>query len=144
MIGAAIWDFLSVLKEFDPASVGFHYDVGHMTIAGGNGTWLANLRAAASYIRGVSVKDVLLEKTSSGKWSVRWVPLGEGLVQLPEFAGALKQINFAGPIEIQAEYPNGGAESAQDHITLPRAQVLNAMKKDQELLRSTLAKVNMA
>jgi len=144
MVGAPIWDFLSVLQEFDPASVGFHYDIGHMTIAGGNGTWLTNLRIAAPYIAGVSVKDEVLERTDSGQWRVRYVPLGDGMVQLPQLAAALKQINFAGPIEIQAEYPNGGAENAQDHITLPREQVLGAMKKDQEVLRAALAKVGVA
>ena len=143
LVGGAIWDFLSVLKQFDPANVGFHYDIGHMTIAGGNGTWLTNLHAAAQYVRGVSVKDALLERNESGKWRVRWVPLGEGLVQLPEFAAALKQMNFDGPIEIQAEYPNGGAESAQDHITLPREEVLGAMKKDQEVLRAALANAGL-
>jgi len=144
MVGGAIWDFLSVLKEFDPAQVGFHYDIGHMTIAGGNGTWLTNLHAAAAYIAGVSVKDAVLERTDAGQWRVRWVPLGQGFVQLQQFAAALKQINFAGPVEIQAEYPNGGAENAQDHITLPRVQVLGAMKKDQEVLRGALEKVGLA
>src|SRR5689334_13246571 len=36
-VGAAIWDFLHILRNFDPAQVGFHYDIGHMTNAGGNG-----------------------------------------------------------------------------------------------------------
>jgi hypothetical protein len=50
----------------------------------------------------------------------------------------LKEINFSGPMEIQAEYPNGGAENAQDNITLPREQVLGAMKKDLDVLREAL------
>jgi hypothetical protein len=58
-----------------------------------------------------------------------------GMVNLPQTAAALKDIGFSGPIEIQAEYPNGGAESAQDYITLPRAQVLGAMKRDLITLR---------
>ena len=53
-VGAAIWDLLYVLKNFDPAQVGFHYDLGHMTIAGGNGTWALNLRAAGPYAAGVT------------------------------------------------------------------------------------------
>jgi len=56
-VGAAIWDFLFVLRNFDPAQVGFHYDIGHMTNAGGNGTWALNLRAAGPYVAGVSAKD---------------------------------------------------------------------------------------
>jgi hypothetical protein len=52
------------------------------------------------------------------------------MVDLAQVATILKEIDFSGPIEVQAEYPNGGAESAQDKITLPRALVLGAMKRD--------------
>jgi len=220
-VGAAIWDFLYVLRNFDPAQVGFQYDLGHMTNAGGNGTWALSLRAADRYIAGVSVKDSVMEQNldvrgggpmtpevaaamaagfgrgrggpggpgpggdfgpdgspagggargrrgpggagpgagqaggaaAGGRggrgggpgggggrggaatatippWRVRQVPLGEGMDNLPLFASILKEINFSGPMEIQAEYPNGGANNAADKITLPRAQVLGAMKRD--------------
>ncbi len=183
-VGAAIWDLLYVLKEFDPKQVGFHYDIGHMTNAGGNGTWALNMRAAGPYIAGISAKDSVYEPTlavsgggpmteemaavvassggrrggggppgagrgtppggrggagGSGRggrgggspgWRVRQVPLGTGMDDLAQVATILKEINFSGPVEIQAEYPNGGAESAQDKITLPRAIVLGAMKRD--------------
>src|SRR5207247_173980 len=71
-------------------------------------------------------------------WRTRAVPLGTGMVNLPQIAAALKDIHFAGPIEIQAEYPNGGADNAQDYLTLPRAQVLGAMKRDLLTLRRGL------
>jgi sugar phosphate isomerase/epimerase len=190
-VGAAIWDLLHVLKEFDPKQVGFHYDTGHMTNAGGNGTWALNMRAAGPYIAGISAKDSVFESTvavngggamteemaaavaASGRrgpggaggrsgaggrgapgaggrggaggpgggrggrgggatpgWRVRQVPLGTGMVDLAQVATILKEIDFSGPIEVQAEYPNGGAESAQDKITLPRALVLGALKRD--------------
>ena len=136
-VGAAIWDLLYVFKNFDPTQVGFHYDSGHMTIAGGNGTWALNLRAAGPYVAGVSVKDSVLEAGPPGEsatgggrghgampngWRVRQVPLGSGMGNLPELANVLKEIAFTGPLEIQAEYPNGGAESAQGQSSLCRAQ----------------------
>lgn len=224
-VGAAIWDLLYVLKNFEPAQVGFHYDIGHMTNAGGNGTWALNMRAAGPYIAGISAKDSVFEPTlvvneggpltpemqaivaaASGRrgpggpgggppgaggrsgrvgagrgaalgespggpgavapagsgqpgarggnmasaagsrggrggrggggrggnsaWRVRQVPLGTGMDDLPQVAAILKEIGFSGPVEVQAEYPNGGAESAQDKITLPREMVLGAMKRD--------------
>ena len=214
-VGAAIWDFLYVLKNFEPAQVGFHYDIGHMTNAGGNGTWALNMRAAGPYIAGISAKDSVFEPAlvvdeggpltpemqamvaaaggrrgpggpgggppgaggraggrggagrgpdgqpggrggdmasasagagarggrggGSGRgggrggnsaWRVRQVPLGTGMDDLPQVAAILKEIGFNGPVEIQAEYSNGGAESAQDKITLPREMVLGAMKRD--------------
>jgi sugar phosphate isomerase/epimerase len=258
-VGAAIWDFLYVLKNFDPAHVSFHYDVGHMVVAGGNNTWALNLRAAGPYIGGVSAKDYVLESNlgisgggpyagqqlggfgaagapgapggrggrggagrgnaapggapsapaaggnatppiaaggapaaggnaavggdpenpapvqtaganptaqagtgpggaggrgaaggrggrgapagrggggAANPWRARAVPLGEGMANLPEMAAILKEINFSGPIEIQSEYPNGGADNAQDKITLPREQVLGAMKRDLIVLRA--------
>jgi hypothetical protein len=61
---------------------------------------------------------------AGGAWRVRYVPLGEGNVQLLQFAAILKEINFSRPVEIQAEYANGDAENAQDKPTLPREQVL--------------------
>jgi len=72
-------------------------------------------------------------------WRTRSVPLGMGMVNLPQLATALKDIHFSGPIEIQAEYPNGGADNAQDSITLPREQVLGAMKRDLLTLRRGFA-----
>lgn len=186
MVGAAVWDLMHVLRNFDPAHVGLHYDIGHMTNAGGNGTWITNLRDAGPYVAGLSIKDSLFEldlpveeggpytgtpeqleargafgpngpppaaaESVSGPpagaggpgrrqlgrggggqpnpWRVRQVPLGMGMVDLPRFAEVLKEINFSGPAEIQAEYPNGGAENAADKLTLPRAIVLGAMKRD--------------
>jgi len=214
-VGAAIWDFLYVLRNFDPAQVSFHYDIGHMTNAGGNGTWALNLRSAGPYIGGVSAKDSVMERnlevtgggpytaemaaaaaaagggrgrggpgegpggpgargggagrggdTAGGgppaegrggrggggrggpgaggaasfpTWRIRQVPLGTGVVDLRQFGAILKEIHFSGPMEVQAEYPNGGAQNAQDKITLPRAQVLGAMKRDLLALREAFA-----
>jgi sugar phosphate isomerase/epimerase len=71
-------------------------------------------------------------------WRSYAVPLGTGMVDLPQVAQILKEINFSGPVEIQAEYPNGGADAGQDKITLPRALVLGAMKRDLLTLRAVL------
>ena len=70
---------------------------------------------------------------------MRYVPLGQGNVNLPLLAQVMKEIGFSGPVEIQAEYPNGGADSAQDKLTLPREQVLGAMKRDLETLKKAWA-----
>jgi sugar phosphate isomerase/epimerase len=219
-VGSAIWDLLYVLKNFEPAQVGFHYDIGHMTNAGGNGTWALNMRAAGPYIAGISAKDSVFEPTlivneggpltpemaatvaaagrrgpggpgggppggagrggrgrgpsdgspvgqpatpvanaaagapgpggrggrnagggrgGNSNWRVRQVPLGTGMDDLPQVAAILKEVGFSGPVEIQAEYPNGGAESAQDKITLPREMVLGAMKRDLLALKMAFA-----
>jgi hypothetical protein len=72
-------------------------------------------------------------------WRSRAVPLGTGMDNLSLLAQILKEINFSGAVEIQSEYQNGGANAGQDKITLPREQVLGAMKQDLVALRSALA-----
>jgi hypothetical protein len=69
-------------------------------------------------------------------WKVKYVPLGQGNINLPMLASILKEINFSGPIEVQAEYPNGGAENAMDKITLPKEIVLGNMKRDRLTLKA--------
>jgi L-ribulose-5-phosphate 3-epimerase len=72
-------------------------------------------------------------------WRERQVLLGTGMDNLPEVADVLKEIDFDGPVQIRTEYPNGGAETGQDKITLPRAWVLGAMKRDLLNLKSMWA-----
>ena len=54
------------------------------------------------------------------------------------YATALRDIGFNGPMELQAEYPNGGSESGRDKITLPRAQVIGHLKRDVLTIRAAL------
>ena len=209
-VGDSIFDFLQVLQNFDPRWVSFHYDTGHATEGGANGTWSLGLRAAGPYIGGMSFKDSVLKldrnfpeggpftgtpaQLNAGRrppgapgggpppdfsglppgtvpppppqaaapaggppgpggrrapmgaggggqtnpWRVEQVPLGSGLVDLPQVAQIMKEINFQGPVEVQAEYANGGAGNGLDKITLPREQVLGAMKHDLLVLRAVL------
>ena len=56
--------------------------------------------------------------------------MGTGLVNLFRYATVLHDIGFNGPMELEAEYPMGGAQNGEDKITLPRAQVIGSMKRD--------------
>lgn len=136
-VGAPIWDFLWLVDGLDPAHVGLHFDVGHMTREGANGVWATNLRAAGRYVAGVSVKDFVWVKGADNRWRTDWVPLGEGLVQLNQMAAILKEIGFSGPIENQPEYPDG--VGGKTELTIPRERVLAAMTRDQQVLRAALA-----
>ena len=136
-VGTPVWDLLSILKDHDPAQVGFHFDVGHMVREGANGLWATNLRAAGPYVTGVSVKDFVWTKGNDGRWRTDWAPLGEGLVPLDQMAAILKEINFSGPIENQPEYGDG--MGGQTTLTIPREKFIAAIKRDQEILRQALA-----
>jgi sugar phosphate isomerase/epimerase len=135
-VGTPIWDLLSILKDHDPAQLGFHYDVGHMVREGANGLWATNLRAAGRYVTGVSFKDFVWVKGEDARWRTDWVPLGEGLVPLREVGAVLREINFSGPIENQPEYADG--MGGQTSLTIPRERFMSAIKRDQEVLRKAL------
>jgi hypothetical protein len=62
--------------------------------------------------------------------------MGTGLVNIFRYAVVLRDIGFNGPMELEAEYPNGGAENGNDKITLPRAQVLGNLKRDVLTIRT--------
>jgi sugar phosphate isomerase/epimerase len=138
-VGGSLWDMLYVLRDFDPAQVGLHYDTAHMTSAGDLGTWRTSLRVAAPYVLGLSLKDSVIVKLPDGRWSAKYVPLGDGEAELPDLIAILREINFSGPIEIQAEYENGGAQDAADKLTWPRKRVLDNMARDLRVYRQALA-----
>ena len=137
-VGGPLWDMLYVLKEFDPVQVGLHYDTAHMTSAGDLGTWRTSLRAAGPYVRGVSIKDSLIAKLPDGRWTVKYVPLGQGEAELPDLIAILREIQFAGPTEMQPEFENGGAQDAADKLTWPRKRVLDNMARDLRTYRAAL------
>jgi sugar phosphate isomerase/epimerase len=138
-IGGPVWDMLYVLKDFDPKYVALHYDLAHMTSAGDLGTWRTSLRAAGPYVGGMSVKDSTIVKLPDGRWSPKYVPQGEGEVELREVFPILREIGFTGPIEMQPEYENGGAQDAADKLTWPRKKVLDNMARDLKVYRAALA-----
>jgi len=74
-----------------------------------------------------------------GGWTSPSVPMGEGLVDVFRYATVLHDLGFNGPMELEAEYPLGGAENGADKLTLPRAQVLGSIKRDLLTIRAALA-----
>jgi hypothetical protein len=48
----------------------------------------------------------------------------------------MRDIGFDGPMELEAEYPNGGAENGADTLTLPRTQVIENLTRDVRAIRA--------
>jgi sugar phosphate isomerase/epimerase len=138
VVGASIWDLHIILKDFDPASVGVNYDIGHATIEGGFGGWINSFYITGRHLRGVAVKDCIWQKDANGKWKSEFVPMGTGMVQFPEFFRMVKQSGFNGPLQIHYEYPLGGANNGKTKLTMPQEEVLAAMKRDVVQLRAYL------
>jgi sugar phosphate isomerase/epimerase len=139
-VGSVVWDLLYVMKDFDPKFIGFHWDTGHMAQHGP--MWETLLRTAGPHVVAISWKDRTWQQTAPGPggWQSPMVPMGTGLVDAAAYATAMRDIGFGGPMELQVEYPLGGAEAGRETITLPRDQVLGAMRKDVETIRAAFAK----
>ena len=71
-----------------------------------------------------------------GGWSSSMVPMGQGMIDIFRYATVLRDIGFSGPMELEAEYPLGGVERGADKITLPREQVIGALKRDVLTIRA--------
>jgi sugar phosphate isomerase/epimerase len=170
--GAMLFDLLEALSGLDPRAIGICYDSSQGALAGGNGSWIAPLEAAAGSLGAVLCTDTTLQfqidadqggpfagapeqltaNTSAtvgqphgggggrtNPWIAPSVPLGTGLVDLPRLASTLKRMNFDGPWIVQSDYPNGGAENGGQSLSLPRARVLGAIKRDLLVLKAGLA-----
>lgn len=73
-----------------------------------------------------------------GGWTSPYVPMGTGLVDIFRYAVVMRDIGFNGPMELQVEYPLGGANSGADKITLPRELVVGSLKRDVLTIRAAL------
>ena len=76
-----------------------------------------------------------------GGWTSPYVPMGRASSIIFRYATVLRDIGFNGPMELEAEYPLGGAESGADKITLPRAQVIGSLKRDVLTIRAAFGAV---
>jgi sugar phosphate isomerase/epimerase len=138
-VGASQWDLWMLLKDLDKKYVSYNFDVSHATVEGGLGGWIHSTKLAMPHMGGMALKDFKWERGANGKWNVDWCPIGEGMVQTREFLKMAKAGGFVGPVQIHYEYDLGGADKGATKITMPKAQVLAAMKRDLDTLRKVSA-----
>jgi sugar phosphate isomerase/epimerase len=143
LVGASIWDLHEIMRDLDPKAIGINYDVGHATIEGGLGGWIASFRISGSHLRGIALKDFVWSKDAKGAWKEKWTPIGEGMVKLPQFFGMVAETDFDGPVQLHFEYPLGGANNGARQLTIPREQVVSAMKKDLTAVRAGLSQAGL-
>ena len=102
-VGSSLWDHWWVLRDTDPAAVGFYYDPCHATIEGGDAGWEIGFHRLQSKLKMVACKDFFWEKVN-GKWDATMCPLGQGMVNYPKFFKMLEASGFSGPISLHVEY----------------------------------------
>ncbi len=103
-VGLAIWDTREMIRDLDPARIGYYYDSEHATVEGGVAGWQVGLRIALPRMKMVALKDFTWQKVQN-KWKAVSCPLGEGMVDFPRIFAALAARHFTGPISIHQEYP---------------------------------------
>jgi sugar phosphate isomerase/epimerase len=155
MVGACIWDLWLMFRDLDPQWMGINYDVGHATVEGGYGGWIATSRLVKDYMRGIAMKDFIWQRNQKGSTHAdpydkslgvegafvpHWCPIDSGMVHFDGFFEIIKANGFSGPVQLHFEYPLGGAENGKKSLTIPREQVVETMRRDLKAVRAHMAK----
>lgn len=128
LIGASAWELWALMQKANTDSMGLQYDIRHAVVEGGM-SWENGVRLLHQYIDILAIKDFLWVK-EKGKYVVKNVPLGEGMVDFSTYFRLLRQYNVQVPISMHYEYDLGGAEHGDKTIKVDRQVVYDAMKKD--------------
>jgi len=137
-VGAAIWDIHHLLAKAEHPYMGCQYDIRHAKVEGGE-SWRTGLRLIAPRITSIVLKDFIWEQVD-GKWRLRNVPIGEGMVDFDAYFKWLKKHNINVPVSLHCEYDMGGAEHGDRDIRVDPKIVFAAMKKDLSTIRAMWSK----
>jgi len=132
-VGAPLWDLDVLFKDLDTRWIGCQFDIRHATVEGGM-VWPTHFRFMSRYINTLVAKDFKWSQTKDG-WKAENCPLGEGMVDFPEYFKMLKKAGIAVPMSLHLEYPIGGAEHGARRLTVDKQQVIGAMRKDLRFLK---------
>lgn len=133
-VGSPVWDAWLLVKDLDPRWLGIRYDVRH-AMAEGSRSWELGLQLLASYIRSLDVKDFHWVEREDG-WGVESVPLGQGAVDFSRYFALLDQWQVSADMTLHLEYPLGGADKGKSELSIPSADVIEAMERDLTYLRN--------
>ena len=146
MVGAPIWDLWTIFQGLDPRWIGINYDIGHATVEGGYGGWIASSRLVKHSMSGIALKDFAWgqnKKSSTHQdpydkslnienaWVPHWCAMGQGMVNFSGFFAIVKKNGFSGPVQLHFEYPGlGGAQNGDKKLTIPKQELIDAMRRD--------------
>jgi L-ribulose-5-phosphate 3-epimerase len=155
-VGAPIWDLWYLFQGLDPRWMGVNYDIGHATVEGGYGGWIDSTRLVMNQMKGIALKDFLWQQ-NKGKdahtdpydkslgiedaWTPHWCAAGQGMVNFAGFFSLVKAAGrFSGPVQLHFEYPGlGGAENGTKSLTVPKENVIAAMRQDLHYVRKLMS-----
>lgn len=134
-VGGEIWEIWHLLKNVYVNEIGCQYDIRHAMVEGGT-SWKNSLRLIAPQINTLVLKDFIWEKIN-GKWKIKNVPLGEGMVDFKNYFSLLKKYKINVPTTIHYEYDLGGVEHGARKLEGTSAkEIFSKMKKDLQFART--------
>ena len=98
---------MRLLDGFDPAVLGVQFDPGHLAAAG-EPIGMA-LDMVGAYLHGVNVKSPRYEPVVSAEdgrlsYRITWVPLKDGMVNVPRLLAELRRVGYGGTLNLFCEY----------------------------------------
>ncbi|MFW6277199.1 MAG: TIM barrel protein [Prolixibacteraceae bacterium] len=141
-VGGPVWDLYHLLKDRDPEYMGVQYDVRHATVEGGN-SWPIGMKLLSEWIGTTDIKDFVWNKNDEGKWHVKNVPLGEGMVDFPKYFELYEKMNVQGPVSIHYEYDLGGAEHGSRNPSMSKEEIASWLERDLRFLKNQFKKHNL-
>lgn len=128
-VGGPVWDLYLLLKDRDPDYIGVQYDIRHATVEGGV-SWPIGMKLLAPWIGTTDIKDFIWSKNAEGKWKIKNVPLGEGMVDFEKYFNLYKTLEIEAPVSIHYEYDLGGAEHGDRNPAMSRKKIFSWLEKD--------------
>jgi L-ribulose-5-phosphate 3-epimerase len=98
-VGAKVAEIDALIRGLNPKVAGYDFDIGYATAQAGAAGWVASLQLALPRLKMVTARDL---KAAGGTFVQ--CPLGEGMVDWPQFFSVLAKGNFTGPVSLQLEY----------------------------------------
>lgn len=141
-VGGPVWDLYHLLKDCNPEFIGVQYDIRHAMVEGGV-SWPVGMKLLAPWIHTTDIKDFIWEKDEDGKWKIKNVPLGEGMVDFEKYFTMYKSFNIQAPVSIHYEYDLGGAEHGNSDPKMSRSEIYSWLKKDITFLRNQFDKLSL-
>jgi sugar phosphate isomerase/epimerase len=122
MLGNNAAGLRMLLQDLDAHHVGAFFDTGHTAVNGGPARM--ELDVIKDWLALVAIKDMQWSKGAGG-WSVKVVPVGDGIVRWREVGAGLKERKFDGTVSLHGEYEAKGLDERKKLAK----QELAALKK---------------
>ncbi len=135
--GASVWDIYLASRDLDPDELGIQFDVRHATTEGGR-NWPDNYGLLKPQIRSLAIKDFKWAEVDE-KWKLVNTPMGQGMVDFKRYFRMLKDAGVNYPITLHCEHDLGGAEKGKKNPTIPKEEILAAIKQDVDIIRKIWA-----